>query len=200
MKQFPLALVAILFFSCKNHGSSPEKIPNASAADSATAAQDFFPVADFIGGQVKMIDSLQLPLSKTVTINNKTKLEAVTDQEFKSLALNFSHPDINEPGLKTKYKETSIADQSIPSVTLTYSTADTSLPVQKISVFIKPDPVNNDKVNAVYIEKLFTKGDTVFNQKLYWKTGKNFQITTEKKTGGKLLPVEQVKIIWDPEE
>lgn len=200
MKPFPLALLAILFFSCKNHGSTPEKTIPGPKTDSVITAQDFFPVADFIGGQIKMIDSLQLPLSKSVTINNKTKLEAVTDQEFKSLALNFSQPDINAPGLKIKYKETSIADQSIPSVTLTYSTADTSLQVQKISVFIKPDPVANDKVNAIYIEKLFTKGDTIFNQKLYWKTGKNFQITTEKKTGGKLLPVEQVKVIWDPVE
>lgn len=200
MKQFPFLLLVVIFFSCKNQ-VPPEKATTSSApADSTVPAPDFFPVADFIGGQVKMIDSMQLPLSKSVTIGTKTKLEAVTDQEFKSLALHFREPDINQPGLKMKYKETSIADQSIPSVTLTYSTTDTSLLVQKISVFIKPDPVNNDKVNAVYIEKMFAKGDTVFNQKLYWKTGKNFQITTEKKTGGKLLPVEQVKVIWDPVE
>jgi hypothetical protein len=169
-----------------------------TASDSLVKTESFFPVTDFIGGQIKMIDSLQLPLTKTITVNKNTKMEPVSDQEFRLLARNFQQPDINDSSIRKFYKESSIADQSIPSVTLTYSATDTSLPVQKINVFIKPDLVKNDKVTGIYIEKLFTSKDTVFSQKLYWKTGKNFQVVTEKRTRSKLLPTEQIKVIWDP--
>jgi hypothetical protein len=197
MKQFKLLLViAVIMLACNNQKTSTTPIQS----DTIMQQQTFFPILDFIGGQIKMIDSLQLPLTKSVTSNNKTKLEALSDTEFKLLARNFQQPDINDTAIRKFYKETSIADQSIPSVTLIYSTSDTMLPIQKASVFIKPDPFKNDKVSAIYIEKLFKQNDTLINQKLYWKTDKNFQVITEKKIGNRLLPVEQVKVIWDPFE
>jgi hypothetical protein len=190
--------IMITIVSC-NHHPAQNVITEAGQKDTI-AAQKFFPIADFIGGQIKMIDSLQLPLSKSVTSGKNTKPASISDREFKSLAVNFLHPDINDTAIKKFYTETSVADQSIPSVTLMYATTNTALLVQKINVFIKPDPVKNDKVSAIYIEKIFTNADTSISQKLYWKTGKNFQIITEKRIGNISLPVEQVKVIWDPVE
>jgi hypothetical protein len=140
---------------------------------------------------------LKLPISKSVTINGKTRLSVATDNELRDLAQHFRQPDISDPSLKNFYTETSIADQSVPSVTFIYTTTNTTLPVQKINIYVKPDPVQNDKVIGIYMEKMFSRNDTVFNQKLYWKTGKNMQIITEKQVKGKSLPVEQVKITWD---
>jgi hypothetical protein len=198
MKKFVCLLaLCIYLFSCKNQ---PAATTNNNAADSTQADTSFFPVTDYIGGQIKMIDSLKPPLTKTTTINNKTENTSVTDNELHALAKNFLSPNISDPSIKHFYKQTNIADQSIPSVTLIYTTADTSLPIQKINVFIKPSPVLNDKVSSLFIEKAFTQNDTFFNQKLYWKSDKNFQITTEKTFKGKTLPAEQVKIIWDPTE
>jgi hypothetical protein len=199
MKQFMsvLAIMSIVA-SCKNH-SSPNAITAAVHKDSIQE-QSFFPVTDFIGGQIKMIDSLQLPLSKSVTTGRKTQLESISDKEFKTLAINFLKPDINDSVIRKYYTETSVADQSIPSVTLTYSTNNTGLPIQKINVFIKPDPVKNDKVSAIYIEKIFSNADTSISQRLYWKTDKSFQIITEKKLGHTIFPAEQIKVIWDPVE
>jgi hypothetical protein len=194
-----LITTSLLFTACKNN--PPKNTSNAGTVkDSVAPQQDFFPVPEYIGGQLKMIDSLQLPLSMSVKVNNKTTLHACTDKELLQWAQNFQQPDISDSALKKQYTETSIADQSVPSVTFIYSTTNTILTVQKINVFIKPDPVANDKVTGVYIEKLFTVHDTIFNQKLYWKTGKNLQVTTEKKINGTVLPVEQVKITWDPSE
>jgi hypothetical protein len=199
MKQYMsvLAIMSIVV-SCKNH-SSPNVITAAVQKDSIQE-QSFFPVADFIGGQIKMIDSLQLPLSKSVTTGRKTQLASISDKEFKSLATNFLKPDINDSVIKKYYTETSVADQSIPSVTLTYSTNNNGLLIQKINVFIKPDLVKNDKVSAIYIEKIFSNADTSISQKLYWKTDKNFQIITEKKLRHITFPTEQIKVIWDPVE
>ncbi|MEO6314184.1 MAG: hypothetical protein ABIU63_06705 [Chitinophagaceae bacterium] len=197
MKYLLFAFTCLLMTACQNNTpvANPEK--NAAVKDSVPAQQDFFPVPDYIGGQLKIIDSLQLPISLAVTINNKTRLTTATDKQLRAFADEFRRPDISDPAVKKLYTQTSIADQSDPSVTLIYTTTDTSLPIQKINVYVKPDPVANDKVSGIYIEKMFTRNDTVFNKKLYWKTGRNMQVTTEMKVGGKQLPVEQVKITWD---
>ena len=58
----------------------------------------------------------------------------------------------------------------------------------------------NDKVASVYFEKYYMDKDTLVSQKLIWKTDKNFQINTEKKIAGKVLPPVQIKVRWDPSE
>jgi hypothetical protein len=194
---------ALLMYSCKNN-SSEKSVAKSTAdttglPDTATAKkEDFFPVSAYIGGQLKMIDSLQLPLSIAITVNNNTRYAVATDKQLRQWASLFQQPDINDPALRSQYKETNIADESGPSVTLIYTALNDMLPVQKINVFIKPDPVQNDKVTGVYIEKIFSANDTSYSQKLYWKTGKNLQVTTEKKVKNTSFPLEQVKITWDP--
>ncbi len=173
--------IALVISSCNNNAPKTEDKPTKTTDSAAAAAQqDFFPIPDYIGGQLKIIDSLKLPVSKSVIINNVPKLSESSLQELRELAQNFRQPDINDAAVKKLYTETSIADQSAPSVTLIFTTKDTSLPIQKIEVYIKPDPVNTDKVTGIYIEKMFSRNDTSFNQKLYWKTGKNMQVNTEK--------------------
>src|SRR4051812_7683402 len=97
-----ILIIAGAVFSCNHHAANG----NAGGTDSglakapdSTAAADsnhtFFPIADFIGGQLRMVDSLQLPITKSVTINHKTTLAPLTDAEFKALAAAFRQPDIN---------------------------------------------------------------------------------------------------------
>ena len=131
MKYTLFVLIAgLLITACNNNNSDKTK----NDAVAPNPEQSFFPVPDYIGGQLKIIDSLQLPISKSVTINNNIKLSVATDQELRELAANFRQPDISSPSLKKLYRETSIADQSVPSVTLIYTATDTSLEIQKINV------------------------------------------------------------------
>jgi len=210
MKHILFALVITsTFISCKNH-SPNSNAPGqdtgivANAADSTGADADsshtFFPVADFIGGQVKMVDSLQLPISKYITVNRKTTPLPATDAEFRALAAAFRQPDINDPALRKFYKESSYADQSIPSIVFSYTTTDPMPEIRKIDVIISPDPAKNDKVKTIYMEKQRESGDTIIRQKLYWKVNHNFMIVTEKQVGKTLLPAQQVKMVWDPTE
>ncbi|MEP6749783.1 MAG: hypothetical protein ABJB86_18740 [Bacteroidota bacterium] len=192
-------VVALLFTACKNNPSINTAAKTVQQ-DSVPMSQRFFPVPDYIGGQVKIIDSLKLPLSMSVKINNKTTFHESSDSALRFWAQKFQQPDIGDSALKNQYTETSIADQSVPSVTFIYSTTNTALTIQKINVFVKPDPVENDKVTGIYMEKIFMLNDTIFNQKLYWKTGKNMQVITEKQIKGITFPPEQVKITWDASE
>lgn len=192
-----ILIACLLLTACNNN----VKTVAAATTKDSIAEQDFFPVAEYIGGQLTLIlDTFRFPLTKTITRNGKSKLTSATDEELRNWAEDFRKPDINDSSLRAFYKETSIADQSNGSVTLDYATTNSSLPVQKIDVYIQADPVQNDKVTGIYIEKVFNLGDTSCNQKLYWKTGKNMQVFTEKRIKDKLLPLEQVKISWDGSE
>lgn len=192
---FLFVIAGLLLTACHQTPQSPAA---ATPAKDSVPAQDFFPVAEYIGGQLTLIlDTFKFPLTKTITVSGKSNLTGATDQELRQWADGFRKPDINDSSLRGFYKETSIADQSNGSVTLDYTTANISLPVQKVDVYIQADPVQNDKVTGIYIEKAFRLGDTSCSQKLYWKTGKNMQVFTEKKIKDKVLPLEQVKISWD---
>lgn len=201
----PLFLLCyIVVASCKNNSSgttSNNSDSTIAANDSSIAKQEnFFPVPEYIGGQLKMIDSLQLPLTMSVTVNGKSTSAVASDTQLRFWARQFQEPDISSDSLKKFYRETSLADQSAPSVTLSYSATNITLPMQKIDVYIKPSPDQNDKVTGIYIEKTFAVQDTLFNQKLYWKTDRNLQVNTEKRIKEKTFPVEQVKITWNPTE
>ena len=208
---FALAITCSLF-SCKNKPANDAAagrtdtttiIPDSlsSRPDTSAAAQAFFPVPDYIGGQLRFVDSFQMPISKSVSINGKIISQGVLpDAEFHLLAAYFRQPDISNPSIKKFYTESSFADQGIPSVTLSYTTTQPGLEIRKIDVIIEPDPVKSDKVKTIYMEKTLQANDTIIRQKLYWKANHNFQIITEKQVGKTLLPAERLKVVWDPSE
>ncbi len=105
-------------------------------------------------------------------------------------------PDINDPSIKSFYEETSFADQSIPSVTFTYSTHNRNLPLQRMDIIINPDPILNDQVKSVYLEIITTSMDTSIVKKLYWKTNKYFQIISSKQAVGSPALFNKVKVAW----
>lgn len=153
---------------------------------------------DYIGGQLRYIDSLQLPVTKSVTIKGKTSLVSLPDTELYRLADYFRKPDISDSSIKRFYKETVLEDRSIAAVTLSYTTNNPDVAIRKIDVIVQPDPLKGDKVKTIYMEKTFGVNDTIVNQKLYWRADHNFQIITEKQVGKTLLPPEQLKVVWDP--
>lgn len=190
MKKLVLIISSCYLISCNN--DSPDK--------NVVGAHDFFPVNSFLEGQVHLVDSLGLPVLKVTKDSSKPDTSLLSFEEFKSLAREFMEPGINEPSFKKFYKETSFADQSMPSITFTYSTLNKDLVVQRVDVIIAPDPVLNDKVQTVYMENITSSGDTSVVKKMYWRTNKNFQIVSSRQVPGQPAIFKQVKVIWDATE
>ena len=179
---YPL-LVLLLALACNNQPAKKE-VPG------------FFPVSPFIDGQVHTVDSLRLPVQKLTTINNRTDTVIIGLPEFQQLAAEFKTPDINDPALSKHYTENSFADQTIASVTLTYSTKNAALPLQRLDVIIHPDPVLNDQVQSLYLEKANRIKDTLMLKKLYWRADRNFQIITSTQKGAQST-TSVVKVVWN---
>jgi hypothetical protein len=197
MKLLLTSCLLLTFLSCKDKVASPAEEP-APAEKAAPAEQsNIFPVYSFFTEQIRDVDSLRLPTVKYSSTGAMKDTAAISLEEFKQLANEFLESDISNPSLRQDYKETSFADQSIPSVTFTYSATNSSLPVKRMDVLLDPSPVADDKVKTVYIEKQQVIKDTVIVKKLYWRSHKNFQIVTSKQVVGKPEVVSHVKVAWD---
>jgi len=190
MKNYLAIVFSFLTLACNN-------APDSNKTEENSGEVSFFPTASFFAGQVKMVDSLQLPVLKFVTSNGHTDTTQITTREMGLMATDFLQTDLSGPELRKLYKEESFADQSISSITLTYSTKDRNLPVQRMDVLINPDPVLNDKVRSIYIEKLEKHGDTSVLKKMYWKTDKHFLIISSAKVDNDSAKITQLRVQWD---
>lgn len=128
-----------------------------------------------------MIDSLQLPVIKFITKNGRTDTTGASLAELKNTAQDLLTPDITQPPLSNKYTESSFADQSIPSITLTYFSEDKSLPVQRLDVLLEPDPVADDKLRNIYMEKNESMGGTMLSKKILLIANRSLQVITSTK-------------------
>jgi hypothetical protein len=191
MKQLFTSCVLLAVLSCKDKADPSKK------AEAPAEQANVFPVYSFFTEQIREVDSMKLPTVKYSSKGAVKDTVSISLEEFKQLANEFLESDISKPSVSENYKETNFADQSIPSVTFTYSTTNTSLPVKRMDVLLEPSPVADDKVKTVYIEKQQVINDTVVNKRLYWKSHKNFQIITSKQVKGKPELITQVKVAWD---
>ena len=194
MKQLISWCLLFTIFGCKDNTGSE------SGSDSTTHSGDsiqIYPVSSFFKDQIREIDSLQLPTVKYTIEGARRDTTAATMEEVKMLAEEFIEADISKPSVSNQYKESNFADQSIPSITFSYTTTNSKLPVRRMDVIIDPNPVLDDQVKTVYIEKQQVANDTLINKKLYWKSDKNFQVITSKRVTGKPEWMTQVKVAWD---
>lgn len=182
-------LPAFVMMACNQH-------PGKSAGN--TDDKTFFPVNAYIATQLRIIDSLQLPVSKYYSAEGHEDTSLLSLAECRELAAPFLETDISDPKWKDKYTENSFADQSIPSISFTYQTQENALPVKRVDIVLKPDPVQSDKVKTVYIEKLFQQGDTLVNEKLFWKADHYYQLIRSKQTVNGRPVITKLKVAWDP--
>jgi hypothetical protein len=160
-----------------------------------------FPVSDFFRSQLQTIDSLRLPVTGYFNAPGANDTTALSLQQARDFAAPFLEFDLNEKRFEGKYKETSFADQSIPSITFIYEAQDSSLPLRRVDIVLKPDPVNNDQVRSVFMEKSYLEADTVIAEKLYWKADHFYQVIRIRQPADTAKQViSQMKIVWDPTE
>jgi hypothetical protein len=200
MKQlFVFLMYAVWLIACTNPSNTVDTTKVQVMPDSL-GNKNFLPVADMIAGELKIIDSLQLPITKTILVGKQSQIFPLSPRELQQLANEFLQPDINDPRIKKFYKENSVADQSSGTINFMYTTAVDSLEIRRLDVTLKGDPVLNDKLNNIYIEKYSKYADTAITKKLFWKAGKNFQIVTEKRWNNQVSPRQTIKVVWDPTE
>ena len=181
--------LCVLFSACGNHAPEPEK---------TAEPKSFFPIAEYIQGEVRVVDSLTVGILKKTILGNKRDSSFIDRSEFHSLASEFMSQDLSKTELEKNYTENSFLDQSTENYSFTY------MPVKadaakfgRIDVLVKPG-TTADKVRSIYLERTYVHADTTVNERFYWKANSSFTITTEKKYKEKAPTIEQLIVIWDP--
>jgi len=184
-----LNIFATIFISSCNTEHSDSKEKHLPSNDSSV----FYPVQEYISNQLATVDTIR-NIYYSYSEDNIKKDSAIIDSvKLYELVKPFLNDDINDIKIKKYYRETIFHDLSTASNTFTYTSVNNSLPLQTLDVLL--DTVTN-LVKRVDISKSFTKGDTLFNEKMWWKTNEGFSINRILQVSNQKETVQQINVSW----
>jgi len=150
---YTACLILLVFLgACQSKKTSDKTtIAENQLLDTAQVAPSFFPVSNFILGQLQEIKKAGLPLNKTVTREKNTESKTATIQELMdSLSVLVKHP-IDSAQLAHAFVERKFDDQSIGSITMSYERsklAADSIPWKNWDVYLDPE---SGSVKRIYL-------------------------------------------------
>lgn len=182
--------MSALFFACDHQATAPGGI---DVKAEATLSNDFFPVTNFIQGQMVEMRETGINPLKITTTGNKVDSAWLKVEELEKAFAHFLTPTIDSVHLWNFFKENKFLDQTLNTYTFTYeplSQLPDSLGIQRWDVYINP---KNQTVKRIYIEK------TVGNKQLQltWQTNEWCRIVTlsPDRTGNEKIEKEEL-IKW----
>ncbi len=159
--------------------------------------KNFFPVTQYLLGQIKELKSLPVTPLKVTTFNSKSDSVWIKREEINSFILPFITPEIDSVSLSKYFSERSFLDQTINAFTFSYDPV-TQLPdsiiIKHWDVYVDPD---NNEVKRIYIIKQLNKNDSPQTIQLTWKSGNYCQVTTILEKEGTAAEIKEEKLIWN---
>lgn len=195
-KRFLSALffISLLFTRCTQQQS---QIPQKVTTDS-TEANSFFPVTQFILGELAQVDSLPITPLQITMVDGKEDSVWMKTKDVRIFAQPFLHPKIDTSNLKGLFAQKSFLDQTINAFTFSYdplSTLPDTMQLKRWDVYIDPQ---KSKVKRIYMIKEIIKKNTATKQtlQLTWMAGHWCKITTitEENNHPK---IKEEKMIWN---
>ena len=194
MQKFITVICTVTTFFLFNCHSAKEKQVD---ADKNTEVQSFFPVTDFLLGQLKETDSLPVTPLKITISGNKQDSVWLKKEDIRKFAFPFLHPVIDSILMRNYFTEKSFMDQTINAITFSYD-AKTKLPgsikLNHWDVYIDPQ---KNIVQRIYLVKEETiNGENVTTQ-LSWKVNKWCSIRTIIQQPNKVPQITEDIMKWD---
>ena len=160
----------------------------------------FFPVTEFLKGQVEEIQSLPVTPLKIEIDGQRHDSSWIDKKDIGKFAAPFLHPEIDSANMANLFTGKSFLDQTIDAVTFSYD-AKGKLPdsMKLIHWDVYIDPHQNS-VQRIYM----VKNDIVSSQpatvQLTWVAGKWFSIRTIVQATGKEPVIKEQMLKWDFDE
>ena len=191
--KFIISLLAcsVFLYSCSDSGKFAEKIP----VKDTVVPQKFFPVTEYLKGEIFTIKNTGVNPLKFTTINGQTDSIWLKIEQLDSTVSQFLYPKIDSVNLTALFSEKSFMDQSLNAVTFTYDPSGVlpdSMKLKHWDVYIDP---KTSKVKRIYLVKQLDK-DTMLQ--LTWVSGqwcKTTTIVTDE--NGNMKVAKEEKLIWD---
>ena len=187
-------ILLLCIFSCNNNDKEKgDKLIVSNTEDS----QSYFPVTEFLLGQLKEIDSLPVTPLKIITDGDKKDSVWMKKKDIRPFATAFLEPVIDSASMEKYFGEKSFMDQTINAVTLTYDPKiqlPDSIKLNHVDVYIDP---GKNKVQRVYMVKEEVKNDESVVTQFTWKVNEWCSIRTIKQLPGKAPEVKEEMMKWD---
>ena len=187
---------ALLMGACGNHQQPADHPKQDSLSQTDSAKNLFFPVAEYLESEILHVDSIPMALRKYTTVNGKTDSAFIQLPEFNALSLQFLPEELHNGSFEKNFTENTFADKTTESITFNYSTEEKGLPLRRVDVQTIAGN-SRQRVKSVYLEKHRVSGDSVIFERLYWRTGKSFQVSTSVTVKGKAPAERQLKVVWN---
>lgn len=198
MKKFILACMSggwLLCGACAHHPQQPSFRSTDTLSESDSAGHAWFPVADVLESEIRQVDSTPTAIRKFITGNGHTDSGFIKAEEFDALARQFVVPEFRNGQFQKEFTESSFIDNATRDATFTYATNNKDLSLQRVDVIAIPEGADH-RVKSVYIERSRISGDSSILDKMYWQTGRQFQVVSLISVKG-VSPVErQMVVSW----
>jgi hypothetical protein len=190
-----LFFISLFFISCKEQQSQI----NQQTAKDSTEDNTFFPVTQFILGELAQIDSLPVTPLKIISEDGKEDSIWMKNKDVRIFAQPFLQPKIDTANLKGLFAQKSFLDQTINAYTFSYdpvSTLPDTMQLKRWDVYIDPQ---KNKVRRIYIVKEIRENNAVTKQtiQLTWMAAHWCKITTITGQGNNPPKIKEEKMIWD---
>ena len=193
-KLFKEIYLAFFFFLCACHGkeTNQDQIVNNTGEN-----QSFFPVTEFLLGQLKEIDSLPVTPLKIIIDNDERDSIWLKKNDIRTFAIPFLSPVIDSISMQNFFEEKSFMDQTINAITLSYDPIKKlpdSMKLNHWDVYI--DPQKNTVQRIYMVKEEIINGTTVTTQ-LTWKVNKWCSIRTIEQQLKMVPRVKEQIMKWD---
>ena len=165
----------MLFLLSCNNSKKDDPVKPQQENESAGKQEhvSFFPVTDFLNGQIAEIKKDGINPIKVTRINNREDSVWLKIEDLNKEFAPFLSPVIDSTNLKSMFTEKSFFDQTIDSFTFTYDPVKPlpdSFLLQRWDVYVDP---NSNKVKRIYMIKKTADHKTL---QLTWQTNKSCKI------------------------
>ena len=179
---------------CADEIKSP--LPEAQLPDSTNKAKQFFPILDYLKGELSNVDSFATAIRLYTTTNGKTDSSMIKVENFNGIMQEFLPPELSKENFEKYYSESSFYDQTTQTSTFTYATKNDDLEFHRIDVLVQGSE-SYDKVSSIYMEKFIGGDDSSLVKKMLLVGGKSLMINSETTVGNNKPVIRQEKYVWN---
>ncbi|MBB1284880.1 hypothetical protein HRH25_10905 [Flavisolibacter sp. BT320] len=161
-------------------------------------AEQFFPVTDYIKGELAKLDTSLATFYKIETVDGVSDTVPIRNTDVKRYARDFATlPDISSNELKNDYQITHEYDDMLNAFVFMFTTNEEH-PVKREDVVLDPAPNAQGKndIQSIFVELWQNSGDTLVRKNMLWEAGKNFQVTTVSEAGG-TQQTKKLQVVWN---
>ena len=177
-------LFACFFISCKN-----KKLDSTKA---------YFSVVDYLGAEVKRMDTLTLRFKKITTVGDRSDTSIVTKEEFEKYAKEFLNlPDIASDKKMDDYTETNDFDEILGNVLLIYTAKEPDDEIRNETIMMQPDEQGNTYVKTIIVTTIKNEDKGSIEKNMTWHIDKRFQIVTKTNQQGQSEKINTTVISWE---